>query len=214
MPTGAWIVERWVIRMPVARRQGIARAASRPSFPERPATPTGAHSARRDPRGGWGGDRDRRARRAARSSRSEVASVRGTVFDSTRMAPLGNARVFLDGTQFSARSGADGAFAIEQVPPGTYALSVAHPRFDSLNGAAPSANVAVARERGNESHSSLAHRSRRSSRAIAPRTTARAAGACCAATCATASAAGPAIEAHVLLTWNRLESASGKPYPP
>jgi hypothetical protein len=72
-----------------------------------------------------------------------VGAVRGTVMDSTRMAGLRDARVFLDGTQFSARSEAGGAFAITDVPPGTYSLSVAHPRFDSLQSRAPSATVTL-----------------------------------------------------------------------
>jgi hypothetical protein len=82
-----------------------------------------------------------RGERSARASR--VVTVRGTVFDSTRMAPLPNARVFLDGTQFAARSGGDGTFAIEQVPEGTYTVSVVHARFDSLDARPPSIPVEV-----------------------------------------------------------------------
>ena len=81
------------------------------------------------------------ARGERRELSTEVASVRGVVYDSTRMAPLSGARVFLDGTQFAAKSTVDGSFLIEKVPPGTYSISVLHARFDSLSVAPPTATV-------------------------------------------------------------------------
>jgi hypothetical protein len=145
MPTGAWIVERWIIRMPilvdrgVLAREPVIVPGSPPERAERTAL-TAIHEE--------GGEViETVARGAKRQLTSEVGSVRGTVFDSTRMAPLDNARVFLDGTQFSTRTGADGGFMIDQIPPGTYSLSVVHARFDSLNVAQPSVTVAL---RGNQ----------------------------------------------------------------
>jgi hypothetical protein len=121
MPTGAWIVERWVIRMPILvdrgplRRDPVVVPGMAPSRPERiqlasiheeggEVLETVAHGARRE-------------------LTTDVASVRGTVYDSTRMAPLQAARVFLDGTQFATQSTTD-KLPDREGPAGTYALSV------------------------------------------------------------------------------------------
>ena len=139
MATGAWIVERWVIRMPLLvegsmlARDPVVIPGSPPTRPDRIQL-AGVREA--------GGEvLETVARGTRRELSTEVASVRGVVYDSTRMAPLGGAHVFLDGTQFAAKSTADGSFLIEKVPPGTYSISVVHPRFDSLSVAAPSATI-------------------------------------------------------------------------
>jgi len=139
MPTGAWIVERWMIRMPLLVEGG--------SLPRDPAVVPGSAPSRSDRihlagiQEAGGEVRETVARGERRELSTEVASVRGVVYDSTRMAPLSGARVFLDGTQFAAKSTADGSFLIEKVPPGTYSISVLHARFDSLSVAPPTATV-------------------------------------------------------------------------
>jgi hypothetical protein len=142
MPTGAWIVERWVIRMPVVSDKGRMADRNAAVIPGAltPRTPRLQLIAVRE-EGGEVRETIARGERGGRAA--QVTTVRGTVFDSTRMAPLPNARVFLDGTQFASRSGADGTFAIEQVPPGTYAMSLVHERLDSLDTRAPSIPVEV-----------------------------------------------------------------------
>ena len=151
MPTGAWIVERWVIRMPVLVDRG--------PFARQDATVPGTAS--REQRvqiaaiKEEGGEvTESMAQGAQRTLVSEVGSVRGTVHDSTRMLGLSDARVFLDGTQYTSRSSVGGTFSITNVPPGTYTLSVTHPRFDSLHTRAPSASVTV--QGGEEAVASLA----------------------------------------------------------
>ena len=135
MPNGAWIVERWVIRMPVlADRAPQSTDAVIPGL-GRPATEGVRLAAVREEGGEVVETVVRGTRRELAADR---ATVRGTVFDSTRMVPLPGARVFLDGTQFATQSSADGAFALENVPPGTYGLGVMHLRFDSLGVRAPS----------------------------------------------------------------------------
>jgi hypothetical protein len=140
MPTGAWIVERWVIRMPVLVDRG--------PFSRQDATIPG--TAPREQRvqiaaiKEEGGEvTESMAQGAQRTLVSEVGTVRGTVHDSTRMLGLSDAHVFLDGTQYTSRSSIGGTFSIANVPPGTYTLSVTHPRFDSLHARAPSASVTV-----------------------------------------------------------------------
>ena len=61
-----------------------------------------------------------------------LASLGGTVFDSTTMAPLANALVYVSGTSLRATTGSDGFYLMPQVPPGNYQLAISHPRFDSL----------------------------------------------------------------------------------
>ena len=203
MPTGAWIVERWVIRMPLLVDRGrLARdpvvipgmAPSRPSSIQLAAIheeggevlETVAHGSRRE-------------------LSTEVATVRGTVYDSTRMAPLAGARVFLDGTQFAARSAADGSFLIEKVPPATYSLSVVHPRFDSLDVPAPSVSIAAA-----PNEESMAHLAGPSTATIVARDCRSDEGSEGTATLRghvrDGLTSGPAVDAKVTLVWRRLQT--------
>ena len=142
MPTGAWIVERWVIRMPVVVDRGLYSQSTDAVIPGlgRPATERIRLAAIREE----GGEvLESIARGARRELAVDNVTVRGVVFDSTRMIPLPSARVFLDGTQFSTQTAADGAFVLENVPPGTYALSVVHGRFDSLGVRPPSETMTL-----------------------------------------------------------------------
>ena len=142
MPSGAWIVERWVIRMPVLRDKGPLAARSTSVIPGSAVTrPDRIELAAIREEGGEVVETIGRG--GKREVTREVASVRGTVFDSTRMRPLADARVFLDGTQFATHSAADGSFTIGQVPPGSYTMSVVHPRFDSLGVVPPATAVTL-----------------------------------------------------------------------
>jgi hypothetical protein len=126
------------------------------------------------------------------------------------MAPLSGARVFLDGTQFAAKSTSDGSFLIEKVPPGTYSISVVHPRFDSLSVVPPAATIEL---RPNEER--MAQLAGPSTPTILART-------CQADERADGKAAlrghvrdgvsaGPAIDARVTLNWRGLrESMPGQ----
>ena len=153
MPTGAWIVERWVIRMPVLSDKGRLADRNQAVIPGA-LTPRAERIQLAAVREEGGEVRETIARGERGGLPAQAVTVRGTVFDSTRMTPLPNARVFLDGTQFATTSGADGAFAIEQVPPGTYTMSLVHARFDSLDARAPSIPVDV--RSGEESNVVLA----------------------------------------------------------
>ena len=141
MPTGAWIVPRWVIRMPVL--------ADRGRFAE-PSSPMPGVRSSRDERVQVAAIREEggevletTARGARRELASERAEVRGVVFDSTRMAPLADARVFLDGTQFSSRTSTAGEFTIDGIPGGNYTISVMHARFDSLGVLLPGQEITL-----------------------------------------------------------------------
>lgn len=134
LPDGTWIVRRWAIRMPILQRD----------------LPTRGGSA--------GEDRDRLV--ALREVGQEITavqaadgsvvrsfpgtSVAGTVYDSTRAAPLAGARVMLSGTEYGAVTDSMGTFLIGGVPGGRYALTFAHPRLDSLRAVLPPRPITVA----------------------------------------------------------------------
>lgn len=138
LPTGAWIVRRWWIRMPAVLVEQTSRRLHE----------------------GMGVEQRQRERLAGlREEGGEVTSVlagdgsplvtvrhaalAGVVYDSTRAAPLAGATVFVSGTALSARTGPDGRFRIEGVPPGEYAVSFFHPRLDTLDAAVAPRRVTV-----------------------------------------------------------------------
>jgi hypothetical protein len=211
MPTGAWIVERWVIRMPLLVDKGpLARdpvvvPGQAPSRPERIQL-AGIHEE--------GGEvLETVAHGARRELSKEVATVRGSVYDSTRMAPLQGARVFLDGTQFAAQSTTDGSFLIEKVPPGTYAISVVHARFDSLD--VPALSVSIALKPNEESMAHLAGPSVATIIARDCRGDEHSAGGGSATLrghVRDGFSSGPAIDAQITLAWRGLQSrGAGSP---
>jgi hypothetical protein len=203
MPTGAWIVEKWVIRMPVVVDRG--RFARQDAIV--PGTASRAERIQLAAIKEEGGEvTESVARGAHRTLASDVGTVRGIVLDSTRMLGLRDARVFLDGTQFSARSEPGGVFTIADVPTGTYTVSVAHPRFDSLQARAPSATVTLLAGEAsvaNLSGPSLATLAARDCTAY-ERTNG---GAMLRGHVIDGSSGSPAPDALVTLTWNRLEVA-------
>jgi len=61
-----------------------------------------------------------------------AGGVMGTVWDSTRAAPLAGAEVFLIGTAVAVTTNDDGGFFIPGLAPGSYAISFRHPRLELL----------------------------------------------------------------------------------
>lgn len=77
-----------------------------------------------------------------------AARLRGVVFDSIGMAPLGDATVRVyradsAAVGFDARSDASGRFTVPSLPAGTWLLSFLHPRFDALRVEPPVARIDV-----------------------------------------------------------------------
>lgn len=110
LPNGAWIVDRWFIRMPMLRQD--ARGALH------------AYGLLE----GGGEIVDVQVAGASLPS----GRIKGTVYDSIRNAPLRKAFVYLSGTSHSALTDSAGYFAIDNVAGGTYLLGLSHPSFDSL----------------------------------------------------------------------------------
>jgi hypothetical protein len=211
MPTGAWIVQRWVIRMPLLVDKGPLATRSEGVIPGGVSTrPERVQLAAIREEGGEVVETVARGER--RENATEASTVRGIVFDSTRMEPLPNARVFFDGTQFSARTDASGRFTIERVPPGTYSLGVMHARFDSLQLRPPTATVvmrageATTAELAAPSNATIFARDCAPEDRRVPMTALR-------GYVRDGTTGAPAIDAKVTMTWNRLVSAAAQPTP-
>ena len=132
LPTGHWVVGRWVIRMPVLREQR--------------STELGGMHVRTDlvlhAMHEMGGEvleilGERRLSRAP-------ALLIGTVVDSTRGTPLAGARVFISGTSLASVTDSAGRFVLDGVEAGDHGIAFTHPRLDSLATVAPAVGVGVA----------------------------------------------------------------------
>jgi hypothetical protein len=132
VPSGAWIIRRWAIRMPLVE-------VTRPdvTIPGSGGAPTtrrllaileeGAEASLNE----------------GRTSPVKRALV-GSVFDSTSGGALRGARVSLRGTAYATTADDGGRFRIGVPDSGTYLIVFEHPRLDSLGYAAPARAVPVA----------------------------------------------------------------------
>lgn len=120
LPTGHWIVWRWVIRMPiVAEHRTIGNSGEPPRI-------------RHDLDG-------------IREKGGEVLEIvppqvvkragsviTGLVHDSTRGSRLAGARVYISGTSHATTTDERGRYTLAGVPAGVHTLGFLHPRLDSL----------------------------------------------------------------------------------
>ncbi|KPJ90536.1 MAG: hypothetical protein AMS18_10640, partial [Gemmatimonas sp. SG8_17] len=131
VPSGAWIVREWFIRMPaVGVRLGLG--------PVPDSVVTGFRES--------GGE----VTRLAASDGSEVyaaefATLIGSVFDSTNGRPLAGALVTIVGTDRSTQTRWDGTFHIAGPMQGEYAVRLSHPSLDSLGIMTPGTAVEFSR---------------------------------------------------------------------
>jgi Carboxypeptidase regulatory-like domain len=133
VPSGAWIIQRWAIRMPRVARAGSRDASTNPFAVSDPRSQLVAVIEE-------GGE----ALIGVRQTSRVTYAVEGAVFDSSAGQPLVGARVSLRGTPFSATADAAGRFRIQLPDTGSYMLVFEHPRLDSLGFDAPSRTVRVA----------------------------------------------------------------------
>ena len=134
MPTGAWIVNEWVIRTPrleEGRREFGASAQTQ-------LTIQGFQDV--------GGEVvEVRTLENERVYRAPMAVIVGTVFDSTRGVPMRGATVNLAGTRHTVVTDESGAFSIEAPLNGEFQLSFRHPRLDSITYRPPNRDVRLTR---------------------------------------------------------------------
>jgi hypothetical protein len=124
LPNGAWIVSRWEIRMPEGN--------------------SAERGARLNPEGveRVGGEvLDVRIPGSETTVLVPSYTLRGVVYDSLRDAPLARARVYLPGTPLQGYTDDQGDFRIDSVPRGTYYVTFAHVRLDSIPAKPPLVRV-------------------------------------------------------------------------
>lgn len=137
LPRGAWVVDRWALRLPLV---GIPPAAGNYG-----AVPGVAPVARQRQ---WLGTHEEggvlislEADPSSQiESESQGAIVRGSVRSATG-EPVPGARAFLSGTGHWSLTDNDGGFAMRNVSAGRYRLSFTHPRLDTLGVMAPVVEV-------------------------------------------------------------------------
>lgn len=129
LPNGAWLVERWFLRVPLLGRptQPVSTEGSSPWVLVRPTTFTLAEEG-----GVVKADVSRPPQR--------VGAIAGVARDSAGRAMAG-AQVRLDGTSRTAVADAEGRFVFDSLDPGQHAVRLAAPWYDSLGVTA--AEVAV-----------------------------------------------------------------------
>lgn len=134
LPSGAWIIQRWAIRMAHATR---ASATDAPTNPLVVADPVRNRLVAVIEEGG-------EAFIGVRQASRVTYVVEGSVFDSSAGKPLPGARVSLRGTPFNATADAAGRFRIQLPDTGSYMLVFDHARLDSLGFEVPSRGIRVA----------------------------------------------------------------------
>jgi hypothetical protein len=113
LPTGAWIVSNWHIRVPAT----VEFERGRMTVLEMRET-GGLVTAVRKP--------------TQHENLARAGVISGLVHDSVRGRPLADALVYLSGTTHRAQTDTAGRFAISGVPEGAYSLAFTHPVLDSM----------------------------------------------------------------------------------
>lgn len=132
LPTGAWIVRRWWIRMPMMGADFSILPISSGSR----IRLIGIKEV--------GGEITRYSS-MDRGETSEILKgiLEGRVWDSTRHLPLAGAIVFLSGTSYAGETDAHGTFLIPGLPQGVFTALFTHPRLDSLGVFSPGVEVEI-----------------------------------------------------------------------
>jgi hypothetical protein len=127
LPSGAWIVERWWLRLPIFELDRAGRWQAGPSARLVGVKETGGEVVRMEGRGAG-----RTFQIGGAPAAPVHGSIAGVVHDSVRDWPLGGATVFLSGTAYRAVTDAAGRFRIDSILPGEYTLAFDHAFLDSL----------------------------------------------------------------------------------
>lgn len=142
LPSGAWVVSRWFIRMPQFAIQRVADLQ-----PMRAAAPAERYvvaSYKEE-----GGD----VRVAGTGVPTAIAILDGWVMDSTGVAPLRGGSARLAGTRYAAPVGADGRFTLDSLSEGNFTLVIEHEGYRSLGVSAAEQDLSI--ERPGRSHTLL-----------------------------------------------------------
>lgn len=135
LSNGAWIVNRWSLRMPDLA--SIREGEEELSFftPRRPASTPRERLEEASRRGIVVREEGGNVHFMAAPSGDEDAGgarLEGTVTTAERGAPLSGATVFLTGGQHVTTTGSDGRFSLADLPEGTHQVAFFHPYTDRL----------------------------------------------------------------------------------
>lgn len=119
LPSGAWVIQRWHVRLPVLARTR-ATQVGRVTIAQRD-TVIGFRE-----EGGWLSPAD------AGTDSTATTTLSGVVFDSLRSLPLANVRIVLGGGAAESRTDSSGRFIIRHVLPGRYLVRAEHPRLTAF----------------------------------------------------------------------------------
>lgn len=132
LPSGAWIVSDWWIRMP---RLGLRRFGGWEDGQRRELAGYLEQGGRVVEIGGQAVELDVRAGSGV---------LHGSVYDSLTQMPLSDARVSIVGSRLSTRTGADGRFTLDGVPAGDTRLAVHHESWARVGLPSPTVPIRLA----------------------------------------------------------------------
>ena len=147
LPNGLWVVRHWQITIPHISRQVRSMPSNVPGIAARMVPVSIEVVIGIVERGG---DARTRGTAVAGSATRQLASINGSVFDSTANGPLAQAEIWLDAPGKALPAGravtdSTGAFQIDSIEPGNYMLTVTHPRLDALGSSLSPVSVNLAR---------------------------------------------------------------------
>ncbi len=119
LPSGAWIVRDWSIRVPELAQERSMR------FPIQTLVLQRLREVGGEVLEVW-------SLAGELVHHAPLAALLGTVYDSVAGEPLADATVAIAGTAYGTQSNDDGRFTIEAPLSGEYTVTVSHPRIDSL----------------------------------------------------------------------------------
>lgn len=131
LPRGAWVVDRWLLRLPLVGPppRPSAYGSGSPVPGELPTERATDLIGTREEGGRIVSLEMQRPRAPARPTMT--VAVQGSVRTATG-TPVPGARAFLSGTGHSSVTDREGLFAMLDVPTGRYRLSFTHPRLDTI----------------------------------------------------------------------------------
>jgi len=143
LPSGAWIVERWAIRMP--EFEEVPSRLERRPIPGGTRTSRVPESIRHMIKEEGGEVTAIFTADGVRLPGARRAALQGMIHDSIGDGPLAGARVRIEGTDHDAMADERGRFRLDDLPAGVYSITFEHPVLEEWGVAPASAEVSLRR---------------------------------------------------------------------